>query len=102
MKPIEQALREASRQDNHKFKDVQELRARNKAYKVTLEYCNETCDDVDKLTEDCLHDLFINVSFTQEQRMFIECYTNQLVDSIKDVGTRKLRNAFTNYILDNT
>lgn len=32
--------------------DKAELKARNQAYKVTLEYCEETCNDVDKAFTD--------------------------------------------------
>ena len=80
--------------------DKAELKARNKAYKTTLYYCEETCEAIDKLTEDAIHELFLISKFTQDQRMMIECCINTLVDNIKDKGTRKLRHAFVDYVLE--
>ena len=81
------------------LQDKQELKERNAAYKVTLEYCEETCDDVDTL--------FFNVGlilttkdFTLEQQGLLNDLLRQLNDDIKNVGTRKLRKAFTDYVLE--
>ena len=81
------------------LQDKQELKERNAAYKVTLKYCEETCDDVDTL--------FFNVGlmlttndFTLEQQVLLNDLLRQLNDDIKNVGTRKLRKAFTDYVLE--
>lgn len=82
--------------------DKVELKQRNTAYKVTLEYCPETCDDVDKAFNDTLNNL-INSCIVDELR--VEALTlalNTLCNDVKDVGTRKLRQAFTTYVLENT
>lgn len=82
--------------------DKVELKARNKAYKVTLEYCDETCDDVDLYTSLMLNDLQNSGMFDEKQMECISLFTNILMDDVKDVGTRKLRKAFTDYVLENT
>lgn len=82
--------------------DKTELKQRNTAYKVTLEYCPETCDDVDLYASLMLNDLQNSNMFDTKQMECITLFTNMLIDDVKDVGTRKLRHAFTTYVLENT
>lgn len=82
--------------------DKAELKQRNTAYKVTLEYCPETCDDVDLCANLMLNDLTNTGMFNTEQIACIDKFTNMLIADVKDVGTRKLRQAFTTYVLENT
>lgn len=81
--------------------DKAELKARNKAYKVTLEYCDETCDDVDELFSAFNLSLYA-ANFPYEQQKYVEDLIERLRNDVKDVGTRKLRKAFTDYVLENT
>lgn len=82
--------------------DKAELKARNKAYKVTLKYCEETCGDVDMVFNDTLNNL-INSCIVDELRVAaLTLALNALCNDVKDVGTRKLRKAFTDYVLENT
>lgn len=82
------------------LQDKQELRARQKAYKTTLQYCPETCDDVDLYASLMINDLQNTNKFTQEQVDLIERFVKMLVNDIKDVGTRKLRQSFVNFVLE--
>ncbi|MEG2707322.1 MAG: hypothetical protein RR959_08275, partial [Erysipelotrichaceae bacterium] len=79
--------------------DVKELLARNKAYKTTLEHCNETCDDIDKLFNDALLELTFYNELTLQQERYIEKLFNHLNNEVKEQGTRKLRQAFVDYVL---
>lgn len=81
--------------------DKAELKERNKAYKVTLEYCEETCNDVDELFSAFNLSLYA-ANFPYEQQKYVEDLIEQLRNDVKDVGTRKLRKAFTDYVLKNT
>lgn len=83
------------------FADKQELKARNKSYKVTLEYCEETCDDVDTLFIRAKNSLHFNGDFSCTQLAVLQLFLDQLNNDVKDVGTRKLRQAFTDYVLEN-
>lgn len=80
--------------------DKEELKARNKAYKTTLEYCPETCDDVDLYASLMVNDLQNTGEFTQKQVDLISDFVTMLINDVKDAGTRKLRKAFTDYILE--
>lgn len=82
------------------LQDKQELRARNKAYKTTLQYCPETCDDVDLYASLMINDLHNTNKFTQEQIDLIDGFVNMLINDVKDVGTRKLRQSFVDYVLE--
>ncbi|MEG2706892.1 MAG: hypothetical protein RR959_06085 [Erysipelotrichaceae bacterium] len=79
--------------------DVKELLARNKAYKVTLEHCNETCNDVDNL----FNATYVHISracvLTDQQREIIMKELTSLSIQVKEQGTRKLRQAFVDYVL---
>lgn len=82
--------------------DKTELKQRNTAYKVTLECCPETCNDVDKAFNVMLNNL-INSCIVDELRTeALTLALNTLCNDIKDVGTRKLRQAFVDYVLDST
>lgn len=80
--------------------DKEELRVRNKAYKITLQYCPETCDDVDLYASLMINDLSNTNMFTQEQLNCLTSFINMFVDDVKNVGTRKLRQAFVDYVLE--
>lgn len=82
------------------LQDKQELRARNKAYKTTLQYCPETCGDVDLYASLMINDLQNTDKFTQEQVYLIDGFVKMLVNDIKDVGTRKLRQSFVDFVLE--
>lgn len=82
------------------LQDKQELRTRNKAYKTTLQYCPETCDDVDLYASLMMNDLQNTQEFTQQQIDLIDGFVKMLVNDIKDVGTRKLRQSFVDYVLE--
>lgn len=80
--------------------DKQELKARNKAYKTTLEYCPETCDDVDEVFNTALYVISKSDMFDEEAVNNLKQLLDSVSTHVKDVGTRKLRQAFTTYILD--
>lgn len=82
--------------------DKAELKARNKAYKVTLEYCDETCDDVDMVFTSKYSELINTGMFNEDQLHYIDNLFLKLNNEVKEVGTRKLRKAFTDYVLENT
>ena len=82
------------------LQDIQELRARQKAYKTTLQYCPETCNDVDLYASLMINDLQNTNKFTQEQVDLIDGFVKMLINDIKDVGTRKLRQSFVDYALE--
>lgn len=78
------------------------LLLRNKAYKVTLEYCDETCDDVDMVFMTAKQTISETNMFTTEQIQNLNTMLDTVSDYVKDAGTRKLRKAFTDYVLENT
>lgn len=82
--------------------DKAELKQRNTAYKVTLECCPETCDDVDKAFNDVVEKLQQFNLYDDVQMEGIQFALSLLNMKVKDVGTRKLRQAFTTYVLENT
>ena len=82
--------------------DKAELKQRNKAYKVTLEYCPETCDDVDDKFDTAKQILQHSGLFSTQEINYLHTLLDSLNTRIKDVGTRKLRQAFTTYVLENT
>ena len=73
------------------LQDKQELRARNKAYKTTLQYCPETCVDVDAAFGTVMADILVGIELTPKQTKQIEHTLYNLRETVKDVGTRKLR-----------
>lgn len=82
------------------LQDKQELKARNNAYKTTLQYCPETCDDVDEAFGATMSDILLDIELTPQQVKQIECVLHNLKEAIKDSGTRKLRQAFVTYVLE--
>lgn len=82
------------------LQDKQELRARNKAYKTTLQYCPETCDDVDKLYVDAFVEISRVLELSDDDRKLLVDKLHQLNNNVKDVGTRKLRQCFVNFVLE--
>lgn len=82
--------------------DKAELKARNKAYKVTLEYCEETCDVIDKLYVDRFVSISRKLELSDKERSLLIDELELLKAEVKDAGTRKLRKAFTTYVLENT
>lgn len=82
------------------LQDKQELRARNKAYKTTLQYCPETCDDVDKLYVDAFVEISRVLDLSDGDRKLLVDKLHQLNNNVKDVGTRKLRQSFVDFVLD--
>lgn len=82
--------------------DKAELKQRNTAYKVTLEYCPETCDDVDELFINAFVKIARELHLEDKDRGILIDHLEQLKGDIKDVGTMKLRQAFTTYVLENT
>lgn len=77
------------------------LLLRNKAYKVTLEYCEETCDVVDKSFNEVVELLQKSELYNDAQIEGIQYALSLLNMKVKDQGTRKLRKAFTTYVLEN-
>lgn len=88
-----------NRQQHPISDDVKELLARNKAYKTTLEYCPETCDEVDKLYVDAFVEISKTLDLSDNDRQTLVDKLHQLNNVVKDQGTRKLRQAFVNYVL---
>lgn len=82
------------------LQDKQELRARNKAYKTTLQYCPETCVDVDAAFGTAMADILLEIELTPKQIKQIEHTLYNLRETVKDVGTRKLRKTFVDYVLE--
>lgn len=82
------------------LQDKIELRARNKAYKTTLQYCPETCVDVDEAFGKAVVDILFDIELTPKQIKQIEHTLYNLRETIKDVGTRKLRQSFVDYVLE--
>lgn len=84
------------------LKDKQELKQRNKAYKITLEYCDETCDIIDQLYVDRFVSISRKLELSDKERSLLIDELELLKAEVKDAGTRKLRQAFTTYVLENT
>ena len=82
------------------LQDKQELRARRKAYKTTLQYCQETCDDVDKIFVDAFVEISKVLGLEDDDRKILVDKLHQLNNNVKDTGTRKLRQAFFDYVLE--
>lgn len=82
------------------LQDKQELRARHKAYKTTLQHCQETCDDVDKLYVDAFAEISKVLGLGDDDRKLLVDKLHQLNNNVKDIGTRKLRKAFVDYVLE--
>lgn len=81
--------------------DKYELVLRNQVYKTTLEYCSETCDNVDMLYMAAYVGIASALILTDNERDMLFNKLTQLNNGTKDVGTRKLRKAFVNYVLEN-
>lgn len=80
---------------------MKELVERNAAYKKSLEYCEETCKGIDSLFS--YFSLALSAeNFTYEQQKYLDELLEQMCNDVKDQGTRKLRKAFVDYILENT
>jgi len=82
------------------LQDKQELKARNNAYKTTLQYCPETCVDVDAAFGTAMADILIGIELTDDDRKILVDKLHQLNNNVKDTGTRKLRQAFVDYVLE--
>ena len=82
------------------LQDRQELLARNLAYKTTLQYCPETCDDVDKLYVDAFVEISKVLGLEDDDRKLLVDKLHQLNNNVKDIGTRKLRKAFVDCVLE--
>lgn len=82
------------------LQDKQELHARQRAYKTTLQYCPETCDDVDKSYVDAFVEISKVLGLEDDDRKLLVDKLHQLNNNVKDIGTRKLRQAFVDYVLE--
>lgn len=82
------------------YSEKEHLLARNKAYRTTLEYCPETCDDVDKLYITAYVSISKALDLSEDERDKLLDKLMLLNKDTKDQGTRKLRQAFVNYVLE--
>lgn len=78
---------------------MKELVQRNAAYKKSLEYCEETCNDVDELFVSLGVNILDIFPATEEQMLQLKRVLDSSNEHVKNVGTRKLRKAFVYYIL---
>lgn len=79
---------------------METLLKRNQAYKKTLSYCEETCIDVDNEYELFMQDLYDLNLFSEVQLDLLYGKIYDLNEKVKNVGTRKLRKAFVDYVID--
>lgn len=79
---------------------METLVKRNQAYKKTLSYCEETCIDVDNEYELFMQELYELNLFSELQLDLLYGKICGLNEKVKNVGTRKLRKAFVDYVID--